>query len=91
MKITTITWGDPPPAMCKPGGIFTSTILRALQANPGRWALIKAGHPTASAATGYARRHADYEVTTRFVNGAFDIYARFVGESGLDEFTRSAS
>jgi hypothetical protein len=50
MNITSITWGDPPPAAIKKNTLFTETILGALHANPGRWACIKRGHPTASAA-----------------------------------------
>ena len=74
-----VEWKNPGPPKTKPGSLFTAEILSELKAHPYKWALIKRGHRTGSGATQYNRQHTDFEVTTRHIEGLFDIYARYIG------------
>ncbi|WP_288756284.1 MULTISPECIES: hypothetical protein [Micrococcales] len=73
---TNVTWEEPPTT--KGGGAFKMpAIAEQLKTRPGQWARIEAKQ---SAATNYAKRHPEIEITARN-KGKTDeaVYARYIG------------
>ena len=80
--MSSIEWAEPPASGSnRTGTVFTAEVVAALRANPGRWALVKKSHRGRAVAALFAKRHPEFEATTRKQpGGMFDIYARYVGE-----------
>ena len=76
MKTPTVTWEEPPASARGRIGIMP-TIVEQLKTRPGQRARIEVKQ---SAATNYAKRHPEIEITARN-KGKTDeaVYARYIG------------
>lgn len=81
---TQVTWQEPParPKQTYTPDPETIAIIEALQANPGKWALIKTD--TYPNITSRWKKRPGIEAKSSNVgkdNGKWDVYARYIGEA----------